>query len=203
MPRRRRPGSRRAPLGPGLARRRVPQSRAPLPGGPQRGRARGGGGDRRRTRGAVDAPSARCAVCSCVAPGSRLSPAPRKLCAEPRVARPPHEGRRRRLRVRGLWLQSRLPFPDERCSVTQGTWKFENEGRGGGKVGRVLGHGELVQSGPGPGWSPTQQKGCFLLNGMAPYRGALTNPTWKLLPLPAFRRDLQNPERPKHPYSCI
>lgn len=172
-------------LGLQLARQRARQSRAPLPGQWPRGRARAGGAGCRCARG----PSMRRLPVSHLQLG-RAHVAPARAAAHvaqmggrsPGWLTPTHAGRPWCLRVSDQGVQSGLPCPSERCSVTEGTRKFENEGE---KVGRILSHAELVRIGPGPGWSPTQEKGCFLLKRDGALE-ALLSLNWNLLPRPAF-----------------
>lgn len=120
--------------GPQLARCRARQAEtlsrdAGLEAGPRR---------RRRPRGracvrACVGPSARRAArapfaagAAHVPPRPRRSPRGTDAGARPRVAPPAHAGRPP-ARVSGLGVQSRLPCPGERCSVPEGTRKFENE----------------------------------------------------------------------------
>ncbi|XP_020947232.1 uncharacterized protein LOC110260652 [Sus scrofa] len=128
---------------------------APLPGAPLRGRAWGGGQSRRRARGAVHTPSGGCGFAVASLPARAAAPRRAKACAEPRVAR-------------GAYVFTAvrpLPAALPRRALLSSSRYLEIRERGG-KVGRILGRGELARS--GPGWSPTQQKRRFLLNGMAP-----------------------------------
>lgn len=197
MARRRRLGSRRrAPLSPGLARRRAPQAEPLSP--ELRGAAEpGGGGWGPQARAwAAGRAVGRCAVGGDIVPGSRRSPAPRKASRIPGWPAVPTRAARRAyvLVACGSIL---AVLPGQRCSVTRRYLEIRGQRR---KVGQGTGRRRTC-AWPGPGPSPTQQrKNCFLLNGMGSLSGRrVGRPGGGCLPPPAFHLELQNSEPPTHP----